>query len=665
MDRRTIRKLRNAAIAVLFAAAIIYCIVYWNKSLPNNEPVENPVAIEGEVSDKEPEEGAEDVREEAMTPENGSEADMEDAPESFCDIMAVVTAGEITQFVKLYIRDDLGCFFLPSYAKSAQITWQFDENKYRVLWDGQAVHNNDRLIWPGQGEAGLVIGQMESGHEAAYRFQVMFSENLPALSIDTQTDRITGQGKEEASGEEYGKAGTFLCVSQAGTVDSEGEFDGISVRDYAGYDAVKKNYDLVFEKEEELLGMGSATRWMLQANAYDLSRMRNKIIYDIAEKTGAVYGIDSAYADVWINGEYAGNYLVCRTYGEGTVIQVQSTQEGYEVQEPDRGARAGQKELAFHVLDLLERLKNCGSKEEYGQLCEAIDQASFARMYLLNMLANEPALSGTETLYLAGSGEDGKLYAGMAMDYDRSLGNAQGAHFEQMICFAPGLLGRLSQWDAFEQEVQAQFVLSFGTAVEGYLSGGIDRIREQIQASVLMDDLRWGLPEYNHYMDFNQSYATFQDAARYVSYYLNARYELLGQYLDEPKQWHLVEYTDSSSQTGSDGMGYLVRDGEKIPSEATACIEEIFGCDGWKYEDGRGCETGRPVYENMRLISYTEEEPEQEESASPDQEEGQEENHAGYSKRFVVLCMLFAAGFAGVCGIILGWILSRVLRERK
>lgn len=579
--------------------------------------------------------------------------------------MAVVRAGEISQSVKLYIRDGLSCFFLPSYADPAQITWQFDEKKYRIIWDGQAVHNNDRLIWPGQGEAGLIIGQTGNGQEAEYRFQVMYSENLPALSIHTEPEGAADKEKEKAAGEEYKKAGSLLCMSQTGAVDFEGAFARISARDYAGYDAEKKNYDLVFEEEQELFGMGSTVRWMLQANAYDLSRMRNKIIYDMAEKAGAPYGIDSAYADVWINGEYAGNYLVCKPYGEGALIQVQSMQEGDGSLGSDGGMQAGWEELVSYGSDLVERIGNCGSEEEYGQICEAIDQGSFARMYLLNMLANEPSLSGSEIFYLAGRKEDGKLYAGMSMDYDRSLGNAQGAHFEQMICFTLGIWGQLFQWEAFRQEVQEQIAGPFGAAVEQYLSSGIDRNRKIIQASVLMDDLRWGLPEYNHYMDFNQSYVNFHDAARYVSYYLSARYELLRQYLDEPEQWHVVEYADSSLQAGSGGAGYLVRDGEKIPDEATACIEEMFGCDGWKYEDGRGCETGRPIYADMRLVSYTEEESGQEEAAMPDKEEEEGEDYTGYSKRFVILCMLFAAGCAGVCGLLLGWILSRVFLKKK
>jgi hypothetical protein len=59
--------------------------------------------------------------------------------------------------------------------------------------------------------------------------------------------------------------------------------------------------------------MDESTEWSLIANASDKTNLRNKLIYDFANHISPHQGWvpENKYVDLFINGEYAGLYLLC------------------------------------------------------------------------------------------------------------------------------------------------------------------------------------------------------------------------------------------------------------------------------------------------------------------------------------------------------------------
>ena len=51
-------------------------------------------------------------------------------------------------------------------------------------------------------------------------------------------------------------------------------------------------------------------KWTLLANYFDNALIRNKIAFDLAK--AMKIGLDSQFVDLWMNGEYLGNYLLCQ-----------------------------------------------------------------------------------------------------------------------------------------------------------------------------------------------------------------------------------------------------------------------------------------------------------------------------------------------------------------
>ena len=97
--------------------------------------------------------------------------------------------------------------------------------------------------------------------------------------------------------------------SFSSTEDFE-EYGYIKVRGNSTAKAPKKPYNIKFEKKKSFLGMGKAKKWALLSNPFDPTLVRNKLIYDMASQLYFDYSPKSYFADVWVNGEFMGNYQI-------------------------------------------------------------------------------------------------------------------------------------------------------------------------------------------------------------------------------------------------------------------------------------------------------------------------------------------------------------------
>ena len=74
---------------------------------------------------------------------------------------------------------------------------------------------------------------------------------------------------------------------------------------------VKKPYKLKLKKKKDLFGMGENKHWILLANRYDNSLIRNRMTYWLGAQMGLDYTPQCVPVDVVMNGEYYGSYLLC------------------------------------------------------------------------------------------------------------------------------------------------------------------------------------------------------------------------------------------------------------------------------------------------------------------------------------------------------------------
>ena len=83
----------------------------------------------------------------------------------------------------------------------------------------------------------------------------------------------------------------------------------------------KKPYKVKLDKAQDLFGFGKNKHWVLIANRYDNSLIRNRMTYRLGRELGMEFTPECVPVEVVMNGEFYGSYLLCEQIrlGEGRV----------------------------------------------------------------------------------------------------------------------------------------------------------------------------------------------------------------------------------------------------------------------------------------------------------------------------------------------------------
>ncbi|MCR5782495.1 MAG: CotH kinase family protein [Clostridia bacterium] len=189
--------------------------------------------------------------------------------------------------------------FLPSDA---------DAGSLRVFFraSGKVTVNGDNLtngrstgLFSGGGKFTLVCG------DAEYPLYVMQSENIPSLFITTDSG-----GWEYLHKDKDNKVPGRVVVRDGGEVALDARLSHIKMRGNSWADTREdyaKAYNIKFVNKQSLLGLGKAKKWALLTSEVE----RNQFALTLASTVGLDYTPDCAPADVYLDGDYRGTYLVC------------------------------------------------------------------------------------------------------------------------------------------------------------------------------------------------------------------------------------------------------------------------------------------------------------------------------------------------------------------
>jgi spore coat protein CotH len=273
--------------------------------------------------------------------------------------------------------------------------------------------------------------------------------------------------------------------------------------------------------------------------------MRNKIAMDLANELGI--GLDTRFVDVWMNGEYRGNYLLTPKndyaapdggyvlesdnyyeHGEGSDPQFQlpdmweigpiTHDEGYynRITVKDIGSKAevNLSTIEEHFLKAWAAVRDYGS-EDYQNY---FDIDSWARMFLMYEVSKTyDCYAGSLHMHRDGLTDSDKLIAGPAWDYDASFGrtlhkflvgvsepiqlNAEGWYNDSIGLLAAdapvSILQELGKHASFMQHVAK--VYNENKAAFEDIAANVDRQREVVRDSALMNNERWGTPSIGLY----------------------------------------------------------------------------------------------------------------------------------------------------------------------
>lgn len=569
----------------------------------------------------------------------------QDAWEGFLDISLISMDIENVggQGSKLYVQGDNGYYFLPAYWGKDKLKVCFNDEEYKIKIDGREVSSNESVSLKDNTTYELIVTDSDN-IEKTYVLTVMQSQNLPAIFISTYNETMEYVNDKKGNYE----PGNLICIESDGNIDCKGGLEKIKLHGNTSVSCLKKTYQIQFENDENLLHMGEAQKWILQANAYDASYMRNKLAYDIALNLGLRYAIEANYADVYFNNEYAGNYLICEKvenginrvcvdnskteenrngniaeiieqdgakyfeyieeskYTGGYIIEAQNLivdSDAYrweeddcyftgdfgrfEVVYPEKASKSAVEYISEYVQMIGQLINDCDSAQKYINLKKYIDTDSFAAMYLVDMLTNDVDANDYSTFYYKYSeAQGGKLCAGPAWDYDRAFGNEERNQYIEFDAFPDGFCEMLFQNEQFQNEVRANFD-SFD------MNAFFEGIPLFIEKSANMDKIRWS----SDGIKLNYSYTTFQDEAAYLKYYFEKRSELIKGYLYESNRYCTVTFVDQLNRRKK----YFIERGELLPNEILGFMRAQCKCDAWCYDNGKNYSPVRPIFSDIIL----------------------------------------------------------------
>lgn len=126
---------------------------------------------------------------------------------------------------------------------------------------------------------------------------------LPVVRIDT-ADRAPIADKEN-----YVASTVTIDSNGSGYVDYSGTA-GIRGRGNSTWNHLKKPYRFKLDKKSPIMGLASERDWVLLANAFDESQLRNYIATEASRLTSLPYTPTMRHVEVVLNGQYIGVYTL-------------------------------------------------------------------------------------------------------------------------------------------------------------------------------------------------------------------------------------------------------------------------------------------------------------------------------------------------------------------
>lgn len=540
-------------------------------------------------------------------------------------------------------------FFLPSWIDLKRISQDKTDIKlYTVdgslLEDPRLSEVQDVMVSSGTPDEG------EPWRVAFFKSKNLYSMNL---HLDIEADAIERYDYCGASVQLYSPSGTITFSDNAALLKGRGNstWEGAS----------KKPYDLRLSIPASLCGMNESDQWSLIANYFDDTKLLDKLAMDLAGDIGMEYHIQSDWVDLYINDEYAGNYLLCQepdiSTGGLDIGNLEKLNDyhfafaepvaaddarGWEYDTGDIDISGGylfdktykghyeQRSCGFSVNDYFFSLKspNNASMEEVRYIqsfvekadrsirsdegkTDYIDPASFSRRYLVNVFFNDDDTNIASYFFYKKRGSD-VLYAGPCWDYDMPSFHDYTVPVVQD--------DKPREWFAEEEFLDWDYVLLDYKPYYDLFSGVfdeneeafvklifelVDKYASRIEASVSMDRLRWS--EYDGHMTF---YSTQENRYRFLKFYLYQRLLLIREYCGINDSIPELDLHNGEIHT----IAFVYDDGNRVemsvPDGEQLTCEELPPYDeneynGWRYENDRHAFSPYvPIYEDMTFVLY-------------------------------------------------------------
>lgn len=454
----------------------------------------------------------------------------------------------------------------------------------------------------------------------------VYSENISTLFIDTESGAMDFIHEEKGNSE----TGHMRLYTADGLVNADMEVISVYGRGNQTWsDYEKKPYGFVLNDEADLLGLGEAQKWVLFANAADASHMRNKAVYTFAEQIGLEFSPDCEWVDLYLNGEYAGLYLLCERNEvhpervnlldvenclvsmqiEGRLIKqnypyvVTKAKQALRIHNPNNPSV----DTIGDIVQIFQSVENAlldehGLDHTTGKSWEdLIDLDSWVKIFLIDeIFGNVDACYSSLYFYVNVSDGINKVFAGPVWDYDHSMGSGHIWHIANPNTMYANRLhvkpetetpwfNRLYQKTVFYNRMVDLYKNLFLPELENFMCS-LDCFYEEIKCSARMNSIRWSMDERDLF-----------DEVEYIKSFLSNHITFLSDIWLNESEYEKVtlSYGDWSF------YGYFyVRTGKTLTYVPQLPDKEYSTFQGWYYRDsGEIFDITKPITEDIEIYS--------------------------------------------------------------
>ena len=335
---------------------------------------------------------------------------------------------------------------------------------------------------------------------------------------------------------EYGKDPEAVAKKTAGSYDME----YIRGRGNSTWTVSKKPYKIKLDKKADLFGMGKNKHWVLIANYYDNSLVRNRLTYYLGRKLGMEYTPECVPVDVIMNHEYLGSYLLCEQIrldenrvdennlekadkgadvSGGYLLSMEPNEEtdnviktkynSYLIESPETGAC--QSQAKAYIENYMKKTEDAiygdDFKNEDGTSYQDLMdvKSAIAYYWMQEVSMNGDAFISTSTyLYKKQDTADakGKLYWGPLWDFDYVAWSSND-YSEEEDSYSGFVtqrtwFNRLMEDPEFAQQVKEYWVTLAGALEDAIADGGIlDRYAQELAVSADNNFNKWGFNDFS------------------------------------------------------------------------------------------------------------------------------------------------------------------------
>lgn len=389
----------------------------------------------------------------------------------------------------------------------------------------------------------------EDGSKKSYI--VKFTDNgISALYISTDN-------KVPITSKEVYVAGSIKIVSNFKVAyDGKTEIKGRGNSTW--YDMPKKPYRIKLDKKAALLGMPESKNWVLLANYADKTLMRNELAFILSRNIGRAFTPASRYIEVFLNGDYLGNYQLTEQIKEGKgLVDIEEQPKGattlpelaggylieqdlfangepvhfytakdmpFVIKYPDEDdINQEQKDyIKNHFQKFEDALYAADYTDPVNGYRKYFDVNSYVDHYIINEVIGNP--DAFRSTYMFKKRNDDKIYTGPIWDFDKAANNDNrlGNQVNGLMAnaaFEPKIwIKRLLTDQSFRQRIRSRWN-EIKPKVNALVSA-MDPIAARLAVSQVRNFTKWDILNKQSYLELqvNGSYA---GEIQYLKTFLN------------------------------------------------------------------------------------------------------------------------------------------------